>query len=412
MVSALPSRIMNYNVSAASPTDELLTLGQILSEVGDYASTVLDSEHLSLSRKCNTRLRKVIGELKARNSLFSVEGLYDICPNKSGLSDKSDFATMTVSELHSLYRRWPIHHREREAQGREHFTFYREGKIVNELLRRKAANKAEQLKIDYCVATYHNELDNMSFVFSRPVQIDGEKINPDSGRRYSSEELTALIRLYSDYRDIVERELLVEYVDYALDLLKRDIDTASTLRLLIEIAELGRRKTIRIPEWVNKKLEDAVTYCMSLKDSTSVNEESALAEAMLTLQLLNDDDSLIRKAKRIINRCHKSAFEERADLGVRIENLYTAVTCCDYVSRFNVRKAAALWDKLSDKVLSTRTELSLRHIFLMLEIAKECEDYAHISGESKNRLRQMFDEMANTGSIESKAYNMIVGLKF
>lgn len=412
MVSALPSRIMNYNVSAASPTDELLTLGQILSEVGDYASTVLDSEHLSLSRKCNTRLRKVIGELKARNSLFSVEGLYDICPNKSGLSDKSDFATMTVSELHSLYRRWPIHHWEREAQGREHFTFYREGKIVNELLRRKAANKAEQLKIDYCVATYHNELDNMSFVFSRPVQIDGEKINPDSGRRYSSEELTALIRLYSDYRDIVERELLVEYVDYAIDLLKRDIDTASTLRLLIEIAELGRRKTIRIPEWVNKKLEDAVTYCMSLKDSTSVNEESALAEAMLTLQLMSGDDSLIRKASRIINRCYKSAFEENADLGRRIENLHTAVTCCDYVSRFSVCKAAALWNELCGKALSTDTKLSSRHIFLMLDTAKECEGYAHISVESKDRLKRMLDETANTGSIESKAYNMIVGLKF
>ena len=389
MVSALPSRIMDYNVSAASPTDELLTLGQILSEVGDYASTVLDREHLSLSRKCGTRLRKVVGELKARNSLFSVEGLYDICSNITDLSDKSELATMTVSELHSLYRRWPICHRERETQGREHFTFYHEGKIVNELLRRKAANKAEQLKIDYCVATYHNELDNMSLVFSRPVQIDGEKLFTDSEKRYTPDELTALIRLYSDYRDIVERELLVEYVDYALDLLKRDIDTASTLRLLTEIAELGRRKTIRILEWVNKKLEDAVTYCMSLKDSTSVNE-----------------------ASRIINRCYKSAFEENADLGRRIENLHTAVTCCDYVSRFSVRKAAALWNKLSGKALSTDTKLSSRHIFLMLDTAKECEDYAPVPVESKNRLKRMLNEHEKTGSIESKAYNMIVGLKF
>ncbi len=412
MVSALPSRIMDYNVSAASPTDELLTLGQILSEVGDYASTVLDREHLSLSRKCGTRLRKVVGELKARNSLFSVEGLYDICSNITDLSDKSELATMTVSELHSLYRRWPICHRERETQGREHFTFYHEGKIVNELLRRKAANKAEQLKIDYCVATYHNELDNMSLVFSRPVQIDGEKLFTDSEKRYTPDELTALIRLYSDYRDIVERELLVEYVDYALDLLKRDIDTASTLRLLTEIAELGRRKTIRILEWVNKKLEDAVTYCMSLKDCTSVNEESALAEAMLTLQLMSGDDSLIRKASRIINRCYKSAFEENADLGRRIENLHTAVTCCDYVSRFSVRKAAALWNKLSGKALSTDTKLSSRHIFLMLDTAKECEDYAPVPVESKNRLKRMLNEHEKTGSIESKAYNMIVGLKF
>lgn len=412
MVSALPSKIMNYNVSAASPTDELLTLGQILSDVGDYASTVLDSEHLSLSRKCSTRLRKVVGELKARNSLFSVEGLYDICSNITDLSDKSELATMTVSELHSLYRRWPIRHREREEQGREHFTFYHEGRIVNELLRRKASNKAEQLKIDYCVATYHNELDNMSLVFSRPVQIDGEKLFTDSEKRYTPDELTALIRLYSDYRDIMERELLVEYVDYALDLLEQDKDMTSSLGLLAEVAELGRRKIIRIPEWINRTLEDTVNYCSSLKANASGNEGSALSEAMLTLQLLNGGDSLIRKAQRIINRCYKSAFNESADLGVRIENLHTAVTCCDYVSRFSVRKAAALWNKLSGKALSTDTKLSSRHIFLMLDTAKECEDYAPVPVEPKNRLKRMLNEHEKTGSIESKAYNMIVGLKF
>lgn len=354
----------------------------------------------------------MVGELKARNSLFSVEGLYDICSNITDLSDKSELATMTVSELHSLYRRWPIRHREREEQGREHFTFYHEGKIVNEILRRKAANKAEQLKIDYCVATYNNELDNMSFVFSHPVQVDGEKIFPDSERSHTTDELTALIRLYSDFRDIMERELLVEYVDYALDLLEQDIDTTSTLRLLTEIAELGCRKAIHIPEWVNRMLEDTVNYCSSLKANASGNEGSALAEAMLTLQLMNGDDSLIRNARRIINRCYKSAFEDVANLGERIENLHTAVTCCDYVSRFSVRKAAALWNKLSGKALSTDTKLSSRHIFLMLDTAKECEDYAPVPVESKDRLKRMLDETANTGSIESKAYNMIVGLKF
>ncbi len=408
MVSALPSRIMNYNVSAASPTDELLTLGQILSEVGDYASTVLDREHLSLSRKCGTRLRKVVGELKARNSLFSVEGLYNICPDKSGLSDKSELATMTVSELHGLYRRWPIRHREREAQGREHFTFYLEGKIVNELLRRKAANKAEQLKIDYCVATYHNELDNMSFVFSRPVQVDGEKHLPDSEKSYTPDELTALIGLYSDFRDIMERELLVEYVDYALDLLERDKDATSTIRLLTEIAELGRRKTIRVPEWVNRTLEDTVKIALASK----TGKDTDLAEAMLTLQMLNGDNTMICKAKRIINQRYKSAFEESAELEVRIENLHTAVTCCDYVTRFSVRKATALWNELSDKAYSSDAKLSSRHIFQMLEIAKECEPFSNIIKESKDRLRQMLDEMANAGCIESKAYGRIARLKF
>ncbi len=61
MVLALPSRIMNYKVSAVSPTNELIILGRILSEVGDYACTVLDKEHLSFSRKCTNRLKRLSG---------------------------------------------------------------------------------------------------------------------------------------------------------------------------------------------------------------------------------------------------------------------------------------------------------------------------------------------------------------
>lgn len=364
MVTALPSRIMNYRVTADSPTDELMTLGQILSEVGDYASTVLDREHLSLSRKCGTRLRKVVGELVSRQSIKSEEDLYDMPHTELSCSELS---ALSITELHSLYRRWPIRHREREAKGREHVTFYYEGRIVSELLRRNAADKAEQLKIDYCVATYNNELDNMSFVFSRPVRIEGEKINPDNGRSYSPDELTALIRLYSDYRDIMDREMLVEYVDYALDMMERDNDATSSLGLVSEIADLGRRKIFRVPGWVNKKLEDTVK--LALRSKTS--KDSELALAMLTLQMLTGDNSLTRKGQHIINKCYKSAFKDSADLGCRIENLNIAVMCCDYVSRFNVRKTAALWNELNDKALSLEAELSSKHVFWMLEIAKE-----------------------------------------
>lgn len=120
MVACLPSRIMNYSVSSSSPTDELLTIGQILSEVGDYASTFLDREHLSMSRKCLSRLNKVVGELVSRQCILSAENLYDI-PEAHPIS--TDLAALTVGELHSLYRCWPIRHKEHEAEGREAFSF-------------------------------------------------------------------------------------------------------------------------------------------------------------------------------------------------------------------------------------------------------------------------------------------------
>lgn len=395
---------MNYSVSSSSSTEELLTLGRILSEVGDYASTILDREHLSLSRRCFTRLKKVVGELISRHCIRSVDNLHD---TPVSVPVSSDLKALTIAELYTLYRRRPIRRKEREAESREPFSFYYEDRIVRELNNRKATDKAEQLKIDYCVATYRNELDNMSFVFSRPVKIDDDKIYPDGTRSYTPDELTALIRLYRDYRDIADREILVEYVDYALDWLEDNRDAASGLGLLVEVAELGRRETIRVPKWVNRKLEDAVKLLLVCRTG---NDD--LAPAMLVLEMINGDSSLIRKAQRIINRCYRSAFDSDEDLGKRIESLYTAVTYCDYVTRFSVRKVAALWNDLTHKALSTDTALTPSQIFRLVYIAGECEDFADISAESKERLKHMLKDSEQSACPETGIYSEIVKLRF
>ena len=236
MVLALPSRIMNYKVSAVSPTDELITLGQILSEVGDYACTILDKEHLSFSRKCANRLKKVVGELTSRGSIQSQDDLYEIHKGSASV----DLSTMTIDELHKLYRQWPIRHQERLNEGREHMTYYYEGQIVRELQTRKPATKDERLKIDYCNATYSNELDNLSFIFSCPAETDTDKIYPDKAKTYSPDELAELIKNIN--------------VDYALDMLECNGCNLESLRLLTEIADLGQREVIRVPEWINAKL--------------------------------------------------------------------------------------------------------------------------------------------------------------
>ena len=182
----LPSRIMNYRVSSASPTDELLSLGQILSEIGDYAGTILDREHLSLSRRCAARLGKVVSELITRKRIKSRDDLFDM---PAPAIAKADLSAMTISEL-----RQP--------------------------LRRKPSDRNERLKIDYCVSTYSNELDNLSSILSLPVRSYKDKAYPDPSENHSPKELASLIRRHTGYRDIIGREILVEYVDYALDLLK------------------------------------------------------------------------------------------------------------------------------------------------------------------------------------------------
>ena len=107
---------------------------------------------------------------------------------------------MSIDSLFRLSRCWPTRHTKREVAGRNHFTYYYEGRIVRELLHRKPINKEEQLKVDYCVTNYHNEFDNLSFVFS--------------------------------------------------------------LRLMTELAEVGREKIIYLPKWVNAQLESSVKRTM------------------------------------------------------------------------------------------------------------------------------------------------------
>lgn len=250
MVYALPSRVMNYRISAASPSNELITIGQILSEVGDYTSTTLDREHISFTRKCANKLKRVVGELTSRGYIQSPEDLYQI---QKGNEETKALSAMTIGELHKLYRHWPVRHEERLKEGREHMTYYFEGQIVRELQSRKPATKEEQLKIDYCVATYNNELDNMSFIFSCPVKVDDNKVYPDTTKTYSPDELAALITRYSHYRDVAEREILVKYVDLALDMLENECYKHNSQRLASEVAELGRRKVLRVPEWVIEK---------------------------------------------------------------------------------------------------------------------------------------------------------------
>ena len=395
---------MNYRVSAASPTDELVTLGQILSEVGDYMSAILDRDHLSLSRRCATRLRKVVGELMARKRIESPDDLYEMPASAVAGEDPG---AMTVSELHAHYRLWPMRHQEREAMGREHLTFCHEGRIVRELLTRKPADRSERLKIDYCLATYGNELENLSFILSLPLKADADNAYPDPGRDYSPEELVSLIRRHSSFRDIIGREILVEYVDIALDLLERDNQqpttenrqrkTDNTLALLTELSELRRRQTIRIPAWVDRKLEEAVNSALA----SATTGDPGLPLAMLALEMVNGDSSLTDKATAMINRCYKRAFDESAGVGERIASLHTAVMCCDYVTRFSPLEAAACWNHLATLLL-TPSPLTLDSSPLtldsspltLLETARELESFAPISPESKEKLTQLVQTIA------------------
>lgn len=166
MLTALPARIINYKVSPASPTDELLTVGQILAEVGDCAASYLDPRHLAVAKRCATRLKKIVGELINRGAIATPDDLYTIpadTPTPIGAANSDiahsapsapspahidlDLAAMTIAQLHTLYRQWPLRHRT------PHTDFHLERAIIRELSTRRPSTQADRLKIDYCTLT-------------------------------------------------------------------------------------------------------------------------------------------------------------------------------------------------------------------------------------------------------------------
>ena len=244
----LPSRITRYRVSEVSPTEELMVLGHIYAQVGDYASSILDREHHAIAKMCSSRLNIVVQELIDRGVIVSVDDLYVMSPCEI---KETDMNSMTIDELYKLYLQWPKRHNERLVDGREQLTFYYEGRIVRELNRRTTTVLAEQLKVDYCNLTYANELENMSFLFSTPLICCDYMYVYSREAEHTPAELLSLIRLYSNYRNIAERELLVEYVDDALDTIKKAKDKKAIIDLVAEVVNLGREKIIACPKWLD-----------------------------------------------------------------------------------------------------------------------------------------------------------------
>lgn len=199
--NALPYSVTSYAITPSSPTGELLTLARIYDEVGDYASTILDSAHRALTRLCRRRSAAVTRVLRRRGILTgeatspsplvtqAVPAAHDSDsstvetivaqavpsrathgPNASSLiTMTSDLTQMSISELYHHYLAWPQRHEALIDAGHEPLDFSYEARIIRELQRRTSANLDEQLKIDYCLLSYRTELRNLSYIISLPV---------------------------------------------------------------------------------------------------------------------------------------------------------------------------------------------------------------------------------------------------
>ena len=344
MVTALPPRIMDYRVSASSPTGELLTLGSILEEAGAYASTSSDRSRRAFSRRCDAKMRRVASELRSRNC--TAPAADDVCA-----ATAADLRTLSIGDLYRLYRGRTRRQSRRAAEGREPLTCWLESDILAELRSRQAADRDEQLKIDYCAIAHSNELENLSTLLALPLEASDEPLPPVPGRDCTPGELLSIIEQCADFRSVRGREMLVRAADLALDLLGPDFgpeaasDSASAsasaslpasfsadpvrLELLAAIADLRLRRVIAIPAWVDIALERTVTA--ALRDPHF--DQLSLAIPLLTLHLLTGDPAHERHAAHIITRAYRDALRPDLPASLRLRAHRLALSCPDYLPR-------------------------------------------------------------------------------
>lgn len=297
---------------------------------------------------------------------------------------------LTTDRLVTLYFQFPERIEVRIAAGREHFTRFFESRIISELSGRIPVDAREQAAIDSCLSSHRSELANMAAVLalplsgSAPFTASSDILAPDPTRHYTSDELIALLHLYTPCRDLAERERLVEYVDYSLNLLAASSDPQTLANLAAELAELDRRHIVRCPRWLRTYLTDAISRWFT---SPAV-PDTDMVLPLLTASLLNltvtpphhrpiSPPSLERRAQRIINRCYRTALSvlsapfTSSQIPSLITSLHIAATCSSYVTRFSVRRLALAWNVLTIYFL---TSLNLtNHSSSVLSLNFICE---------------------------------------
>lgn len=400
MTLSIPDKIRRYRVTPVTPSEWIVTLALIYAETADAAAAVSDR---ALARICQNRYDKTVAELIRRNYISDPDSIFDTpAVDFSGENPRE----MTVDALFHLFRQSPLRTGQRRDSGREHLTCLEDLPLISELRRRTPADFGQWLKIHYCRLAYSNRLENLSRTFSLPVSLGNDKIYPAPCADYTPEELLALIRLYTDYRDIAEREILIQYVDIALDLMERAVDRIPLMELAAEIMELGRRHIINVPSWIRDFLVDAI----SAGRRDSALHPSRFVIPLLTLHLADSDPALEREAAAIINRCYTALLTSPlsapsssalldplslASISDTIDNLHIAVTCSDYIPRFNLTALSKCWNTLCSAILPSDSKseldsrLTARQLVTLKSIADELEGFAHLSSTSTHTLRSL-----------------------
>lgn len=368
METLVPAYIRSCEISSAADA-ELMTICRLLGVVTDFALVTMQNRYRGIATEGGRLLRRVEKELIRRRVVHSASEIYAI-PDRD--VDCADLSVLSIAELEQLFRLRPRRYETRKNEGLELLTRYFETAIVNELGRRQPSDRGERLMIDYCRIVNRLELENVGFILRLPI---GEAESDKYGNIASAEELATLIAIHAGYRTLNERERLVNYVDMAVEMLCNTSDTQSLACLASVLLDLDRQNKAKCPDRVNGVLRDSISSWIE----TPLVDATKMVIPMLTLEMLDSDYSLGVKARKIVNRCYNNCLAGEHTL----DELYTAVVCSTYVTRFSPRRMALCWNSFCDGI---NDGLSSLQICRLLESAMEMEDFVTINQSIKQRL--------------------------
>ena len=87
-----------HKITKNSSLDDLYILKNLYSEIGGFASTILDKRHLAFSKECVKRLSNVTAILnRLKENYTGKQEKY------TDVKDGADLSALTVKELYRLY---------------------------------------------------------------------------------------------------------------------------------------------------------------------------------------------------------------------------------------------------------------------------------------------------------------------
>lgn len=372
-----------------------MVMCRMLLEVGDYASTILDKAHQMYSRKCLAINKKIEKELIKRKAVQSLDEVYDA---PSDTIDSSDLSVLSINQLETLYRQWQLRFNERLRERRQTLTRFFETRIVKEMKSRKNITAAEQLRIVYCDRTNRDELHNISAIIELPLG----NAYLDISRCHTPQEILAIINSLRRYKTVAEREMLIETVEKAIDFIDHNRDLNIAVNLAAEVVELNDCEVVSCPKWIKDYLLEKVKRWK--KQPLDFDRDKIIPY----LSIWISDKSARWRAVRILNTCYSNCLVSDASTNISelLEDMYLVEQCCTFVTRYNVRKLAAVWNRCCDRIAATcgLKALSTTQITKLLFVANSIVDYAPISPAHRKALSSILADRAIAGDFEAEIY--------